>query len=144
VVREGLRDARREGGVVVYVAGVGGGKTVAFALPAYAQPDGMTVVIQPLMSLPHNTAQMLLGWHIKAAVWEEVAPTGEYSVVLVSPEGMNSKAWDLLINLQKSDFRVNRVVLDEAQEVLVSKEFCPPLETRSTVSPVILERPILT
>jgi superfamily II DNA helicase RecQ len=44
-------EAMGMGGQVVYVAGVGGGDTVAFVLPAFAQQDGITVVIQPLKPL---------------------------------------------------------------------------------------------
>jgi superfamily II DNA helicase RecQ len=44
-------EAMGMGGQVVSVVGVGGGKTVAFALPAFAQQDGITVVIQPLKPL---------------------------------------------------------------------------------------------
>ena len=61
-------EAMGRGGAVLYVARVGGGKTVAFALPAYVQPDGVMVVIQPLKSLLRDTAKRLLEWNIKAVV----------------------------------------------------------------------------
>lgn len=125
-----LRNHQREvleaigmGGPILYVAGVGGGKTLAFALPAYAQPDGMTVVIQPLRSLLADTAQRLREWGIKATVWEGAEPEGSCSVLLVAPESLGSHTWTFFINRQRDQYRIDRVVLDEAQEVLVSEDF---------------------
>jgi superfamily II DNA helicase RecQ len=71
-----------------------------------------------------------LEWNIKAVAWEGAEPEGEYTVVLISPEGMNTPTWDRFVNVKRAKFRIDRVVLDEAQKVLVSKEFRPPLETR--------------
>ncbi|KAK3364261.1 hypothetical protein B0T25DRAFT_529661 [Lasiosphaeria hispida] len=53
---------------IVYIAGVGSGKSVAFMLPAYIQPDGMTVVVQSLRSLQNDTRSRLGQLGIKTVV----------------------------------------------------------------------------
>ncbi|KAK4134458.1 hypothetical protein BT67DRAFT_455829 [Trichocladium antarcticum] len=44
-------------------------------------------------------------------------------MVLVAPEGLASHGWDFFVNRQTVKFRIDRVVLHEAQEVLASKGF---------------------
>lgn len=52
---------------IVYVAGTGGGKSIAYQLPVYIQPNWMTVVIQLLKALQVQTLDILHAMGIKAA-----------------------------------------------------------------------------
>ena len=107
-------EAIATGGQVVYVAGVGGGKTLAFTLPTFTQQDGVTVVIQPLKALLHDTKKRLEDWGIRAMIWEGDEPEGSFSVLLVSPEAIESNRWDFFVNRYRDKWLIDRVVLDEA------------------------------
>lgn len=63
-----LFDAIDKSHRVVYVAGTGGGKSIAFALPAYVQPDGCNVVIQPTRALQLDTHARLSAMSISVSI----------------------------------------------------------------------------
>ncbi|KAI1818960.1 P-loop containing nucleoside triphosphate hydrolase protein [Xylaria intraflava] len=106
--------------VVVQVAGTGSGKSIAYALPAYVQPDGCTIVIQPLCSLQEDTRRRLSAMGISVSIWGEQHGSSA-SVILVSPEAMKQRDWLDFITRHQSRKLIDRVILDEAQEALLAE-----------------------
>ncbi|RYO88542.1 hypothetical protein DL764_008708 [Monosporascus ibericus] len=78
---------------VVYVMGTGAGKSVAFALPVYLQPESINVMVQPTKALQTTTYERLASLGVSVRVWDSSAPESPASVVLVTPEAMDSAPW---------------------------------------------------
>ncbi|KAI8944822.1 hypothetical protein F4801DRAFT_585035 [Xylaria longipes] len=78
---------------VVYVVGTGGGKSIAFALPAYVQPEGCNIVIQPTRALQQDTFARLTAMKINVSIWEPHSTNPTSSVILVTPEAMARREW---------------------------------------------------
>ena len=55
---------------IVQVTPTGGGKSLTYMLPAYCTPDGVTVVITPLVSLQDDMAARCAMMGIDAYVWK--------------------------------------------------------------------------
>ncbi|KAI1108048.1 hypothetical protein F5Y14DRAFT_457466 [Nemania sp. NC0429] len=87
-----LFDAINKTDKIVYIAGTGGGKSVAFSLPAYVQPDGCSVVIQPTRALQKDTHTRLAAISISFA------------------------------QRQRLHKRIDRVILNKAQEILTASQ----------------------
>ncbi|KAH6840795.1 hypothetical protein B0I37DRAFT_448978 [Chaetomium sp. MPI-CAGE-AT-0009] len=60
---------------LIYVAGIGSGKSVVFALPAFTMPSGVVVVTQPTRSLQKETRQRLQEYGIKATIFQSMERT---------------------------------------------------------------------
>jgi hypothetical protein len=115
-----LLDAMRAGhATILYVAGTGGGKSIAYQLPATISRDGITVVIQPLRALIQQSLLQLQDRGVRAVVWSgDADPALAAQVVLVTPEAMTSESWNHFVECARQDRKLDRVVLDEAQEVI--------------------------
>lgn len=63
-----LFEAMNDVDKVVYIVGTGGGKSIAFGLPAYVQPEGCNVVIQPTRALQEDTYNRLVAMKINVSI----------------------------------------------------------------------------
>ncbi|KAI0448463.1 P-loop containing nucleoside triphosphate hydrolase protein [Xylaria acuta] len=131
---------------VVYVAGTGGGKSIAFALPAYVQPEGCNIVIQPTRALQQDTFARLTAMGINVSIWEPHSTNPASAVILVTPEAMARREWKGFAQRQRLHSRIDRVILDEAHEILLSNKTWRPnlLELRDDMDQVSPRQIFLT
>ena len=129
----------------LYVAGTGAGKSVVFALPAYAMPSTMIVVVQPTRGLQRETLARLRSYGIKGMIFppeegedEEVVP----SVVLVTPEATAYSTWQAFLNRHHARRSIDRAVLDEAHEILINSDFRPRMAYYASIMNRISPRQI--
>ncbi|KAI0189996.1 hypothetical protein EV127DRAFT_470295 [Xylaria flabelliformis] len=97
-------------------------EVVAFTLPAYVQPDGCNIVIQPTRALQHNTYASLSAMSINVSIWNPQSENQASAVLLVTPEAMARREWKGFAQRQRLHRRVDRIILDEAQEVLLADQ----------------------
>ncbi|XXG99535.1 hypothetical protein Hte_005874 [Hypoxylon texense] len=115
--------ALEEADVVVCVEATGAGKSVYFGLPAFVEPGGCTVVIQPTKALQQHTYHSLADKSVNVVTWDSSAPPQTLaSIVLVTPEAMGYKEWRSFVQRGRMRREIDRVVLDEAHDVLLSDE----------------------
>ncbi|KAF2969220.1 hypothetical protein GQX73_g4329 [Xylaria multiplex] len=117
-----LFEAMDKADKVIYITGTGGGKSIAFALPAYVQPEGCNVVIQPTRALQRDTFARLAAMKINVSIWEPHSTNPASSVILVTPEAIAWREWKGFVQRQRVHSRIDRVILDEAHQVLLSSQ----------------------
>ncbi|KAJ0328460.1 hypothetical protein COL922a_013181 [Colletotrichum nupharicola] len=102
----------------VQVMGTGGGKSVSFMLPAFCSPDGVTVVITPLVALRTDMHMRRVRAGITSHVWQGRKHNQAASIVFVTPESAIAKGFrDFIARLQGRQ-ALDRVVVDECHVVL--------------------------
>ncbi|KAK1837728.1 hypothetical protein CCHR01_19648 [Colletotrichum chrysophilum] len=113
---------------VVQVMGTGGGKSVSFMLPAFCSPDGVTVVITPLVALRTDMHMRCVRAGITSHVWQSRKNNQAASIVFVTPESAITKGFrDFIARLQGRQ-ALDRVVVDECHVVLEgTRDFRPQL-----------------
>ncbi len=117
---------------VVYIAGTGGGKSLAFMLPSYIARDGVTIVIVPFVALQQDIAGRCRSLRIPCEVWSP-REVSSASVILVTLESICTKPfWDFLNRLVVRQ-QLDRIVFDECYTVLDSSlAFRPKLRDIGT------------
>ncbi|XXG99543.1 hypothetical protein Hte_005882 [Hypoxylon texense] len=118
--REFLESAVKDNRVV-YVAGAGAGKSTAVALLSYLCPSGCTVLIQSSKALRRTTHDWLSSMGIGSSIWDGRGATIPTSVILVSPEALESREWGTFLQRQRVGRGIDRVVLEDAYEILLSR-----------------------
>ncbi|QRV85552.1 DEAD/DEAH box helicase [Ceratobasidium sp. AG-Ba] len=109
------------GNDVLLLAETGAGKSTLFELYALARPEEIVIVVAPLKLIEQN--MVAAARSEKRDIWEECA-SGEYRIIVCSPERLAGDEMDKL--LANSDFRarVGLVVVDEAHLIPTwGKEF---------------------
>ncbi|KAH6838584.1 hypothetical protein B0I37DRAFT_358331 [Chaetomium sp. MPI-CAGE-AT-0009] len=96
-------------------------------------PSSMVVVIQLTKSRQRETQRRLHEYGVKAAIFraaeeEEQDEDSVSSVILVTPEAAAQKAWKTFVSHQHLRSRIDRVILDEAHEVLINSGFRRQME----------------
>ncbi|KAL3595876.1 hypothetical protein FPOAC2_10246 [Fusarium poae] len=113
---------------IVQVTPTGGGKSLTFMLPAYCTPDGVTVVITPLVALEDDMAVRCAKLGIDAYVWKSRGIQRAASLVFVTPESAVSKGFRAFVERMHGQQKLDRVVVDECHTVLGgSKTFRPQM-----------------
>src|SRR5690606_14673980 len=113
---------------VVQVAGTGVGKSMSFMLPAYCSPDGVTVVVVPLVALREDLHRRCKRAGIDAHVWHSQGPNRGASIVFVTPESAVTKGFQGFVNRLQARGVLDRVVVDECHAVLDSdRSFRPQM-----------------
>jgi superfamily II DNA helicase RecQ len=113
---------------VVQVTPTGGGKSLTFMLPAYCTPDGVTVVITPLVSLENDMVARCVKMGIDAYIWKSRGVQRAASLVFVTPESAVSKGFRVFVERMHGQQKLDRVVVDECHTVLgYSKTFRPQM-----------------
>ncbi|PON20110.1 hypothetical protein TGAM01_v211033 [Trichoderma gamsii] len=111
---------------VVQVAPTGGGKSLTFMLPAFCTPDGMTIVVTPLLALEGDMVRRCGQMGIDAYVWKSRGVQRGAALVFITPEGAATKGFRAFVERMHGQQRLDRVVVDECHTVLEwSKEFRP-------------------
>ncbi|KAL2104431.1 hypothetical protein VUR80DRAFT_942 [Thermomyces stellatus] len=82
----------------VQVAGTGGGKSMSFMLPAYCSPEGVTVVVVPLVALRQDLHERCERAGIDSHVWQGRGGNRGASIVFVTPESAVTKGFRVFVN----------------------------------------------
>jgi superfamily II DNA helicase RecQ len=113
---------------IVQVTPTGGGKSLTFMLPAYCVPDGVTVVITPLVALENDMVQWCERLGIDAYIWKRDGVQRAASIVFVTPESAVTKAFGVFVDRMHGQQKMERAVLDECHTSLEwSKTFRPQM-----------------
>ncbi|KAL9572228.1 hypothetical protein ACKAV7_003641 [Fusarium commune] len=113
---------------IMQVTPTGGGKSLTFMLPAYCTPDGVTVVITPLVSLQDDMAVRCQRLGIDAYIWKSREVQRAASLVFVTPESAVSKGFRTFVERMHGQQKLDRIVVDECHTVLgYSKTFRPQM-----------------
>jgi superfamily II DNA helicase RecQ len=83
---------------VVAVMPTGGGKSLLFMLPAFAEQGGTTVVVVPLIALRGNIKRRCQKLGISCVEWESRHPPDAAAVVLVTPKLAIEEAFATFLN----------------------------------------------
>ncbi|KAF5513901.1 Bloom syndrome protein-like protein [Colletotrichum fructicola] len=123
-------DRNNDNDPIVQVTGTGGGKSLSFMLPAYCAPDGVTIVVTPLVALRTDMDARCSRSGLASTTWRGGgrANTAAATVVFVTPESAVTQGFrDFVGRLQRRQ-QLDRVVLDECHVVLDgSRGFRPAL-----------------
>jgi superfamily II DNA helicase RecQ len=103
---------------VVAVMPTGGGKSLLFMLPAWAEQGGTTVVVIPLIALRGDMMQRCKSLGILCAAWEGRRPPDAAAVVLVTPESAVGEEFATFLNRLRATRQLDRIVIDECHIVL--------------------------
>ncbi|KZZ99751.1 tlh3 [Beauveria brongniartii RCEF 3172] len=121
--QEQVLDAIKSGHTpVMYIAGTGEGKSLAFMLPAACSPDGVNIVIVPLLLLEKDIERRCDELGINATVWRPGQQNKLTTVILVTPESAVSPTFNTFVQpmLRRGD--VDRVVVDECHVILDARK----------------------
>lgn len=111
---------------IVQITPTGGGKSLTFMLPAYCTPDGMTIVVTPLVALENDMNTRCAKMGIDSYVWSSRGVQRAASLVFVTPESAVTKGFRAFVERMHGQQRLDRVVVDECHTVLqCSKTFRP-------------------
>jgi len=111
---------------IVQVAPTGGGKSLTFILPAFCIPDGVTIVITPLVALENDMEQRCRRLGIDGYVWKSNRVQRGAPLVFVTPESAVTKGFRIFVERLHSQQKLDRVVVDECHTLLEwSKTFRP-------------------
>ncbi|KAF4921051.1 ATP-dependent DNA helicase Q-like 3 [Colletotrichum fructicola] len=113
---------------IVQVMGTGGGKSVSFMLPAFCSPDGVTVVVTPLVALRTDLHRRCVKAGITSHVWQSRKNNQAASIILVTPESAVTMGFRDFIARLEGRQALDRVIVDECHVVLEgSRSFRPRL-----------------
>jgi superfamily II DNA helicase RecQ len=96
----------------------GGGKSLLFMLPAWAEQGGTTVVVIPLIALRGEMMRRCKLLGISCAAWEGGRPPDAAAVVLVTPELAVGEEFATFLNRLRETRQSDRIVIDECHVVL--------------------------
>jgi RecQ family ATP-dependent DNA helicase len=102
---------------IVQITGTGGGKSLSFILPAFCSPDGVTIVVVPLVSLRADLYERCTKSGIEAHVWQSRQSNRAASIVFVTPESAVTKGFREFVNRLQVRQELDRVVVDECHVV---------------------------
>ncbi|KAK4232713.1 DEAD-like helicase, partial [Achaetomium macrosporum] len=105
---------------IVQVGGTGEGKSMSFMLPAFCSPDGVTVVVVPLVALRDDLRGRCERSGIAAHVWQAQGPNRAASIVFVTPESAVTHGFRSFVNRLQARAQLDRVFVDECHAVLDS------------------------
>jgi len=103
---------------IVAVMPTGGGKSLLFMLPAFAEQGGTTVVVVPLIALQGDMKRRCQKLGISCVEWESRHPPDAAAVVLVTPESAVGETFTTFLNQLQATRQLDRIVIDECHIVL--------------------------
>jgi superfamily II DNA helicase RecQ len=117
---EVMRAVIRGESPVVQVAGTGEGKSMSFMLPAFCSPDGVTLVVVPLVALRDDLYGRCQRMGIDAHVWQGKGANRAAAIVFVTPESAVTEGFRSFVNRLQARGQLDRVFVDECHTVLDS------------------------
>lgn len=113
---------------IVQITPTGGGKSLTFMLPAFCTPEGVTVVITPLVALRNDMDGRCAKMGIDAYAWTSRGVQRAASLVFVTPESAVTKGFRAFVERMHGQQKLDRVIVDECHTVLQSsKAFRPQM-----------------
>jgi superfamily II DNA helicase RecQ len=103
---------------IVSVMPTGAGKSLAFMMPAYAEPGGTTIVVVPLIALRSDLQRRCQQLGISCVEWDPRQSADGASIVLVTPESAISESFMTFINRKRLSHELDRIVIDECHTAL--------------------------
>ncbi|KAK3933608.1 P-loop containing nucleoside triphosphate hydrolase protein [Diplogelasinospora grovesii] len=98
---------------IVQVTGTGGGKSVSFMLPAYCSPEGVTIVVVPLVALWEDLHRRCRESGIESRIWHSQEANRAATIIFVTPESAVTKGFRLFVNRLQGRQQLDRIVVDE-------------------------------
>ncbi|KAF3268003.1 hypothetical protein TWF970_001623 [Orbilia oligospora] len=113
---------------VIGILATGGGKSLAFSLPACLRGARTTIVVVPLVSLKQDLFERMRKLRIRCENWEDSGPAcyGS-SIVLVSAESASSDPFLSFTSKLHGQQELDRIVVDESHLVLTDSDYRPQL-----------------
>ena len=93
-------------------------KSLLYMLPALCSPEGITVVVVPLIALRNEMHTRRKGAAIKCHQWNPQRLAFGSEIELVTPESALTEAFQSYVNLLKEISRLDRIVIDECHVML--------------------------
>lgn len=113
---------------IVYIASTGGGKSMAFMLPASCVSGGTSIVIVPLVALQGDLQKRCEAVRMSSLIWSNRRPYENASIIFVTPESAVSKTFAGFLNRLQGMHQLDRIVIDECHTILDgSPSFRPKL-----------------
>jgi RecQ family ATP-dependent DNA helicase len=103
---------------VVAVMPTGGGKSLLFMLPAFAEQGGTTVIVVPLIALRGDMKWRCQKLGISCVEWDSRHPPNAAAVVFVTPESAVGEEFATFLNRLQATRQLDRIVIDECHIVL--------------------------
>ena len=113
---------------LLVVMPTGSGKSLLFMLPAFMNPDKVSVVVVPLVSLQHDIIHRCARKGITAARFSDAVNTPDVRIVLVSAEQLVLPAYASFLRTAAATERLHGIFIDEAHLVLLWKRFRTTLQ----------------
>ncbi|KAK0744616.1 P-loop containing nucleoside triphosphate hydrolase protein [Apiosordaria backusii] len=111
---------------IIQVTGTGGGKSLLFMLPAFCAPDGVSIVVVPLVALYKDLHRRCQESGIDSHIWQSRSGNRAASIILMTPESAVTKGFQLFVNRLHARGQLYRVVIDECHAVLDSERAFRP------------------
>jgi superfamily II DNA helicase RecQ len=113
---------------IVSIMAIGEGKSLLFMLLVYCVSGGTTVVIILLCLLQEDLERRCREARIECVQWDSRKLHETASIVLVTPESVVTKTFNIYINRLRSTYQLDCIVMDECHVVLDSgPNFWPKL-----------------
>lgn len=103
---------------ILQVAATSEGKSLSFLLPASCSPEGVTIVIVPILSLRADMKRRCQAGGIVSHAWQGRQPNVPTSTVFVTPESAVTEGFRTFVNRLQARQALDRVVLDECHVLL--------------------------
>lgn len=106
---------------IVQIAGTGCGKGTSFMLPAFCSPEGVTIVVVPMVALRQDLHGKCKEYGIDSHVWDGRGGNRAASIVFVTPESAVTKAFSTFVMRLCGRQQLDRIVVDECHTILDSE-----------------------
>ena len=105
---------------IVMVMGTGGGKSLAFMLPAFCNRSGLIVVVVPLVGLRQDMMDRCEKLGIPCIEWHrqiraEVIPS---RLIFVTPESAVTEEFQMFLSRKRAASELDRIFIDECHVIL--------------------------
>jgi hypothetical protein len=97
IQRKVIQAIVRGDNLIIQITGTGGGKSLSFMLPAFCSPEGVTVVVVPLVALREDLHRRCQKSGIDTHVWDGRGSNRAASILFITPESVVTKAFQVFI-----------------------------------------------
>ncbi|KAE8396915.1 hypothetical protein BDV37DRAFT_277304 [Aspergillus pseudonomiae] len=108
---------------------MGGGKSMLFILPVFAEPGGTMIVVVPLLSLRGDMIRRCQVLGIVCVLWKNRRPLDKATIVLVTLESTVIENFYIFINQLQQTRWLDWIIIDKYYMVLNNqRDFWPKLQ----------------